>query len=239
MANIPLLYPGCTAQEILDTINALIAAITGGAGRTMSYSELENKPTVNGVVIEGDLTTENLLIAIADTAGYDAMLQALATKAYADTVKSEALASALNAVNAALAGKLDKDLGNIEAVNNFANEAYIPIVTNSGVFKIKIAEMAAYTELQNLAARNAADTALSRERRVLELSGLQNGRNPVYTVSGGYKTGTSTLYLNGQLLAEGRDYEETDSQTVTMLTYLPEESDILLFRAVPMYNAIP
>ena len=237
MAKIPQLYPGCTAQDILNTINELIAAITDGAGRTMSYSELENKPTVNGVVIEGDMTTENLLIAIADTVGYDAMLQALATKAYADTVKSEALASAQSAVDAALAGKLDKDLGNIDAVNNFANEAYIPIVTNSGVFKIKIAEMAAYTELQNLAARSAADTALSRERRVLELSGLQNGKNPVYTVTGGYKTGTSTLYLNGQLLAEGRDYEETDSQTVTMLTYLPEEDDTLIFRAVPMYNA--
>lgn len=233
MAKIPLLYPGCTAQEILDTINALIAAITGGAGQSISYNDLTDKPTLNGVEINGPLNTADLKIKITETEDYNEFNDTIATKSYVDGIQNEAVAAAESAAQTALAGKLDKDLGNIEAVNAFSNETLIPIVTESGTKKTTLADIANYTQLRTFAMQSVADTAISRERRVLDITGEQNGKNAVYAVTGGYKPGTSTLYLNGQLLACGNDYDETDSLTITMLTYLPEAEDVLIFRAIP------
>ncbi len=236
MANIPLLYPGCTAQEILDTINALIAAITGGAGRTMSYSELENKPTVNGVVIEGDLTTENLLIAIADTVGYDTMLQALATKAYADTVKSEALASAQNAVNAALAGKLDKDLSNLNQISYTGDNASVLVFTpDNRLCRVSVADMAAYMGTKNAAV--SQEKNMRSQRTTIELTGAQNGSNLVFTTETGYTLGTSALYLNGNRLYADLDYREDNYNQITFRTYIPVATDIILFEAIPLPDA--
>lgn len=234
MAQIPLLYPGCTGQEILDTINALIAAVNGGAGQTISYNDLTDKPTINGVEVIGALTTLGLKVKISETQDFDRYNETWATKDYVDAMETEAVAAAQAAAREALAGKLDKDLSNLEAVDAFSGDSYLPIVTPSGVYKVKIVNVAAYTETQSLATQNAANTAIASERKTLAITGEQDGHNIVFGVTGGYKTGTSTLYLNGQLMAEGRDYEETDTQTFTMLTYIPEEEDVLLFRAIPL-----
>ena len=234
MTQIELLHIGCTGQQLIDTVNALVAAHNDGMDvGTVSYNDLTDKPTLNGVEIAGAQTTEKLKIRISETEDYETWNETVATKAYADQAKADALAQAQTAVNAALANKLDKDLSNIEAVDAFSGEAYVPIVTASGTYKTTMGSIAAYAETQAQAAASAVNTAINRERRVLELTGEQNGKNTVFTVTGGYKPGTSSLYLNGQLLAEGRDYEETDSQTVTMLTYIPEADDVLVFRAIP------
>lgn len=234
MANIDLLYPGCTGQQIIDTINALIAALNSGQGQTISYNDLADKPVLNGVEVVGTLTTAALQIKFADTSDFNIWENTLATKAYADEIGNNAVEAAENAAQAALDGKLDKDLSNIEFVDTFSGEATIPILTQSGLKKTNLINVATYTVTQSQAINSSYDQSVDKFRKLLPLVGVQNGRNVEFSVTGGYKTGTSCLYLNGQLLASGRDYDETDTQTITFLTYVPEANDVILLKAIPL-----
>ena len=233
MANIPLLQIGCSGEDIVNTINAILSVLNNGSGISISYEDLEHKPTINGVELSGSLTTSQLLIALSACAGYDNLIATLATKAYADTVKTETLSAAQTAVAAALDSKMDKDLGNIDAIDYFSKEALLPIVTKEGVKKTTLANIASYTKIQNETAMSAVDTALAKERKTLTLEGEQDGTNKVYTVTEGYKPGTGMLYLNGILQTPDDDYEETDSRTITFIHIAPESEDKLTFRAVP------
>lgn len=233
MADIPLLQNGCTGAQIIETINAIISRLNDGTGISISYEDLTHKPCINGIELSGNKNTAALLIAMSGTTDYNTLIARLATKAYADNVKTETLEAAQTAVTEALSGKLDKDLGNIEAVDYFSNEALIPIVTKEGVKKTTLVNVASYTKMQNETAMSAVDTALAKERKTLTLEGEKDGSNRVYTVVEGYKPGTGMLYLNGILQTPDKDYEETDSRTITFIELAPEEEDKITFRAVP------
>ena len=54
-------YEALTTYD--DNITYLITDdYTGGSGGTSNYNDLENKPSINGIVLEGNKTTEDLLI---------------------------------------------------------------------------------------------------------------------------------------------------------------------------------
>lgn len=233
MANIQLLQNGCTGADIINTINAIIARLNDGSGQRISYNDLDNLPTVNGVELKGTLTTASLLIAMSGCSDYQTQIATLATKTELNSMKNQAIAAAQAAAQAELNNKLDKDLGNITAVDYFGKDSMIPIVTDDGVKKTTLANVASYTKIQNETAASAIDTALSKERKTLTIEGEKDGTNKVYTVVEGYKPGTGMLYFNGQLLAPDDDYEETDSSTVTFIHIAPEEGDKITFRAVP------
>ena len=234
MAQIELLQVGCSGQQLLDAINALIAAHNSGESvGVVSYNDLTDKPTINGVEINGDMTTASAKIKTSETEDYATIQETYATKRYADTAKTDAVDAAQTAVQEALDSKMDKDLGNIEAVDYFSNESLIPIVTRDGVRKTTLVNVASYTKIQNETAMSAVDTALAKERKTLTLEGEQDGSNKVYTVVEGYKPGTGLLFLNGNLQSPDEDYEETDSRTITLIHIAPESEDKLTFRAVP------
>lgn len=231
---------------------------------TNSYDDLTEKPTINNVRISGDIEDIDELGALSqNTNKYDAAAAADLVAASVVYIKGATkwvkttlgeLVSALNLVNAtaletfktevlreaasqtatALSSKMNADLSNIEYVDSFPGNAMIPIVTDSGTKKTTLTNVATYTVTQAGAISSANDKEISKYRKVLELEGEQDGSNVVFTVTGGYKTGTSVLYLNGQLLAAGRDYDETDTQTITMLTYIPEADDVMVFMAIPL-----
>ena len=234
MATIPLLQTGATAGQIIDTINALIAAHNEGQNPvSVSYEDLTHKPTLNGVEISGDMTTQSARIKIAETEDYTVFEATNATKEYADEAKDDAIAAARESVQADLDNKLDKDLGNIERVDSFNGDAMIPIVTGGGIRKTSLVNVASYTKIQNETAMSALDTALSKERKTLTIEGEKDGSNKVFTVKEGYKPGTGLLYYNGILQTPDKDYEETDSRTITLIFLAPEEEDDIMFRAVP------
>ena len=234
MATIPLLQTGATAGQIIDTINALIAEHNEGQNPvSVSYEDLTHKPKLNGVVISGNMTKQSAKIKITETEDYTEFEATNATKEYADEAKDGAIAAAQESVQAELDNKLDKDLGNIERVDNFNGDAMIPIVTGGGIRKTSLVNVASYTKIQNETAMSALDTALAKERRTLTIVGIQNGSNQVYTVTEGYKPGTGLLYFNGILQTPDDDYEETDSRTITFIHIAPEEGDKITFRAVP------
>lgn len=149
MADIPLLQNGCTAADIIDTINAIIARLTSENGVSISYDDLTNKPRINGVELTGDQNTADLRIAMNGTTDYDSLMETLATKAYADEAKSEAVAAAEAVAENALDSKLDKDLGNIAATSNISDDGYIPMVTDGEVKKVKMEVVSAYAEQKN------------------------------------------------------------------------------------------
>jgi len=231
---------------------------------TNSYDDLTEKPTINNVRISGDIEDIDELGALSQNTGkYDAAQEAdivsssliyikgatkwvkttlgelvaalnLVNATVLATFKTEVLAEAAEQTAASLASKMNADLSNIEYVDSFPGNAMIPIVTDSGTKKTTLTNVARYTVTQEAAISSASDNEINKYRKVLELEGEQDGSNVTFTVTGGYKTGTSVLYFNGQLLAAGRDYDETDTQTITMLTYIPEAEDVMVFMAIPL-----
>ena len=200
MAKITQLYPGCTAQEILDTINALIAAITDGAGQSISYNDLTDKPTLN--------------------------------------VRLSAIAEALEAAQAELAGKLDKDLSNLDLITYMGGSASILVLTSDNrLCRLSTKDLASYTGIVNATANSSQESSLKTQRKTLPLTGDQNGSNLVFACTSGYTLGTSALYLNGNRLYAGTDYKEDNSHQITFLTYIPEAADIILFEAIPLADA--
>lgn len=157
MAHIELLQVGCTAREVIDAINALIAAHNDGEETSVvSYNDLEDKPRINGVELKGDKDTAALLVALTGCTDYNTIMATLATKAYVDAGDEAISNEALAAAQAALENKLDKDLGNIADSSILADESYIPVVSDGDVKKVKMATVAAYTELKNTASRQSS-----------------------------------------------------------------------------------
>lgn len=235
MATIPLLQTGATAGQIIDTINALIAAHNEGQNPvSVSYEDLTHRPTLNGVVISGDMTTQSAKIKITETEDYAVFEATNATKGYADEAKDDAIAAAQAAVQDELDNKLDKDLGNIEEVDAFSGKAIVPIITGDGIKKTTLDNVAAFAETRTAASRTELSSAVKEQLKVLPLTGDQNGRNTTYACADGYTMSTSCLYLNGQLLTRGRDYTETSSYQIVMLTHIPVSTDVLIFMAVPI-----
>lgn len=239
MANIPLLYPGCTAQDILDTINALIAAITGGAGQSISYNDLSDKPTLNGVEINGDQTTDNLKIKIAETADFGTYNEAWASKAYVDAVEAAAVAAAQNATNAALANKLDKNLSNLDAVTHMGDGAYIPIITPNGIVKVSTEDLVAYIGIKSRVENSSIEMTIKSQRDYIVVTTVADGRITRFSVQDYYTLGTSAVYLNGNRLYAGRDYVEVNSRTFEFIGRIPTADDNILFEAIPLATTNP
>jgi hypothetical protein len=234
MANISLLQNGCSGQDIIDTVNAIIASLNSGGGLSISYNDLTDKPTINGVEIAGALTTTLLRIAMSDTEGYAALLQTLATKAYADAVKTEALSAAQTAVNAALDSKMDKDLGNIEIASSVGDDAYIAVVSGGKIVKITTKSLATYTELVSRRDSSTYEAAAKTQRKTIELEEAPDGQTITFTATTAFQLKSSALYLNGNRLLLDTDYKEDSSTQVTFKTIIPEDGDILFFEAIPL-----
>lgn len=238
MAQIPLLYPGCTGQQILDTINALIAAITGGSGQSISYNDLTDKPTINGVEVIGALTTLGLKVKISETQDFDRYNETLATKDYVDAMETEAVDTARTAAQEALAGKLDKDLSNLELITYMGDDASVLVITpDNRLCRVSTANLASYTGIANATASSSQEASLKTQRKTIALTGEQDGSNIVFTCTTGYTIGTSALYLNGNRLYPGKDYREDNSHQITFMTYIPQADDIILFEAIPIEDA--
>lgn len=63
-------YEALTTYD--DNITYLITDdYTGGSGGTSNYNDLENKPSINGIALEGNKTTEDLLIEAGGTSNYN------------------------------------------------------------------------------------------------------------------------------------------------------------------------
>lgn len=231
MAQLELLKTGCTGGEVIDTINAIIARLNDGAGITISYNDLTDKPTVNGVELKGALNTAGLLIAMADCTDYTALLATLATRAYADAAETRATAAAQAAVQEALATKLDANPDSIPVISALDDDDYVAIATADGLRRIRVDRLSDNVAVRTVSTRSL-ERSISTQLKVLTVTGAQDGENAAYIVAEAYVPGTQLLFLNGQLLTQGADYSLT-AAGFTMLEVAPTDADKLIFMAVP------
>lgn len=233
MAEIATISLGITSAELVAKINEIIAAING-ITPTTDYNDLDNKPSINGVTLSGNKTTGQLEVKTADTTDYSTIIAALATKTYVDTADTAAVAAAQAAAAAALSGKMDKNLSNVSEIANLGDDTYITVVTPDGVRKITANNLSAYTEIKAVTRKETLDSAIAKERKKIAIEGEQDGTNADFTSESGFVTGTTALYLNGQLLTPSVDYTEVSAYQITMLTHIPVEDDVLILMAIPL-----
>jgi len=169
-------------------------------------------------------------LQLQNIAGYAEFLQnvnasiANAKAAIIEEVKTEA-------AEQVMAQFTGLQLSDITEVRSLSDDDYLTIVTSDGLRKVRIGSLS-----DNVAVRTVSTSVLEQSIRsqieVLGITGQQNGENIDFVVSKNYVSGSSMLFLNGQRLALGRDYKETFGG-FTMLTYIPEQQDWILFEAVP------
>lgn len=106
---IELISVGLSGQELVDKVNEIVAAIND-MRNVESYGSLNNKPTINGVTVQGSLTLADLGIAMTQIPGYADLAATLLTQQDVETITLGAVTAAENAVGADLDGKVDKDM---------------------------------------------------------------------------------------------------------------------------------
>lgn len=230
---IDLLAIGCTGQELVDKINEIIAAVNGITPAT-SYNQLADKPTLNGITLEGAATTASLKVRISDTADYSTYEQAWATKTYVDDADSKTIEAAEASVKGQLDSKMDKDLSSLDDVQWLSDTGYVPVAVGGQLKKMTIKDAADYAIVKKEASYSASDKSIASQRKYMDLEGTQDGSNADFYVKAGFALGTTALYLNGQLLTINKDYTEISSYQIKMLTRMPEKSDILILMAIPL-----
>ena len=230
MVQIELLHIGCTGEELVDKINEIVAAVNS-LRNVSSYNDLADLPVVNGVELRGEMSTSDLEIRLADAVDFEEVSDAFATRDYVDTADTQTVEAAVSAAQEVLDSKMDKDLGNITFVTAVGEEAYLPVVTDNGLRKVKVESLA-----NNVAVRNVNIDSLAKavddQLTKIELEGEQDGENRNFSPSNPFVAGTSHLFLNGQRLVAGVDYSENGGRSITLLNNAPEASDNLTFIAV-------
>lgn len=230
---IELLSIGCSGQELVDKLNEIIAVVNG-MSNVSSYNDLSDKPTINGVTLVGEKTTETLRFAIADAVDYSTTItDTLATKTEVESAQIAATQAATSAVQIQIAGKLDKNPSSTPEATLTDGAAFVYVYGDGGVKKIKLDTLSKNVALA-LDQKSSLERLIQSSGKIIGVKGTQDGSNTDFSIDEGYQLGTSFLYFNGQLLTRGTDYIEQTSSSIVMLTHIPISSDVLRFVAVPL-----
>lgn len=229
---------GATASELVDKINEIIAALTAYQPIT-DYSDLTGKPTINNVEIDGDmsfgdlnadLSEDTTIISLAArvTANEDAITEhGTAIGQLEDSIPDDE-----DIVAACEGAYIKKDLSNVDETVLAGKNGYVPVVGGDGVVgKMKLSDYTSMITTMQEAARSAADTAMKEKRQYIPVT-YTAGIATVEAASS-FRIGTTLLYVNGVLQAEGTDYTCTDNDTIELLTYVPVAGDIIQLMAIP------
>lgn len=132
---------GCTGAELIAKINEIIAVVNAQTNVT-SYNDLTDKPSVNGVTLQGAKTTGELMIEMADLTDYDTQMASIATKTEVAGAESRATAAATASVQEQIAGKLDKIPTTTQETDMLGDGAYIYVSDGDQSKKVKISTLA-------------------------------------------------------------------------------------------------
>ena len=180
-------------------------------------------------------------VAIQNIEGYAEFLQqvdASITNAK-NALVAKVTAEVSSSMEAALAGKLDKNLSNLDNATYLGNGAYIPIMTRSGMVKVSVEELSAYIGVKSRVDNSSIETAIKSQRTTVAVSTQPDGSTQTFTLSSPYTLGTSAVYLNGNRLYAGRDYTEVNAYTIEFIGWTPESTDAILFEAIPLSVSNP
>lgn len=223
---------GCTGEALISKINEIIAVVNSMSNVT-SYSQLTDKPSINGVTLVGNKTTAQMQISMAGLSDYSLQMETIATKTEVQNAQTAATTAATAAVQEQIAGKMDKDPSSTNEVNLMPSDGYVYITTTNGMAKIKFDKLVDNVQYAG-EQKNQVQKIIESSGKLRTITGTQDGTNTNFTVTEGYTPGTSMLYFNGQLLTRGVDYIETSNSSFTMLTHIPISTDIMQMVAVPI-----
>ena len=223
---------GCTGEALISKINEIIAVVNSMSNVT-SYSQLTDKPSINGVTLVGNKTTAQMQISMAGLSDYSSQMSAIATKTEVQNAQAAATTAATAAVQEQIAGKMDKDPSSTNEVNLMPSDGYVYITTTDGIRKIKFDKLVDNVQYAG-EQKSQVQKIVESSGKIRTITGDQDGTNTNFSVTEGYTPGTSMLYFNGQLLTRSVDYIETSNSTFTMLTHIPISTDIMQMVAVPI-----
>lgn len=230
MNSIELLSIGCTGQELVDKINEIIAAVNGMQNVT-SYTQLTDKPSINGITLSGNKTTTQLGIAMTELSDYVEQSEVLATKSEVETATTTATAAATAAVKEQIAGKMDKNPSSTAEVQMLSDDAYVYIYGDGTLKKIKMSNLTRNVELK-MTSDDSIAKAVNQGVQMFTLIGTQDGTNREFKTLNAFSPATTNLFLNGLRLTLGLDYEETTNKIITF-TVAPASTDTIVMTAVP------
>lgn len=225
-----LLTLGCSAVDLIDKINELVAAYNALHNVT-SYRDLTDKPTINGIEVVGNMTTNNLKMGISDCIDFSEIIASLATKSDLANAKTEVIGLATASTQEIVSQKLDSNPSSFNEVTMTSDDAFIYIYGDGEVKKLRLGNLSKNISL-SIDSRKAIDQVIAKDGSILQLSGSQDGKNTEFHTKESFVSGTTCLYFNGQLLTRGMDYIENSSFSIELLTYIPTEGDVLRLVAV-------
>ncbi len=118
----------------------------------------------------------------------------------------------------------------LKSTSRISDGYRIVIGTDKGnAFSVTLAELRSFLGLEAAAAVEVESVA---ERKVIGVSGRQDGTNTEFTTAEQYVQGSSALYLNGQRMYPSLDYEETGSGSFRFTETAPKPADRIMFEAV-------
>ena len=229
---IDLINVGISAADLVAKINEIIAVLNG-IESISDYDQLSNKPTLNGVQLSGTLVTGDMGIKLSDLDDYATVFASLATKAEMNSAQTTAIETAQTNAQKLVSGKMDVNPKDTSEATMLSGDAYVYVYGDGTLKKTKLSTLTNNLAL-TIETKDSYDSAVSKQKRILSLSGDQNGNNVDYTIKDGFVLGTSDLYLNGQRLVRGADYVENTSYSITFLTQIPVSTDRMVFVAVPL-----
>lgn len=221
---------GCTGEELISKINEIIAVVNSMSNVT-SYSQLTDKPSINGVTLVGNKSTAQMQISMAGLSDYSSQMSAIATKTEVQNAQAAATQAATAAVQEQIAGKMDKNPTATSEVQMLSDDAYVYIYGDGTLKKIKMSNLTRNVELK-MTSDDAIAKAVNQGVQMFTLSGTQDGSNKVFTTLAAFSPATTNLFLNGQRLTLGADYEETTNKSITFVT-APASTDTIVLTAVP------
>lgn len=229
---IDLINIGVTGAELVDKINEIIATLNALENVT-DYNQLQNRPSINGVILTGDVNTAELDILMSETIDYQNNMNNIPTRNEVVNMVNTALNTANQNAQNLVSTKMDANHADVPEVSTIGKDAFVYINSEDGLKKIKMDTLANNVSL-SLETKTSFNSAVAKQKRILKLSGNQDGNNVNYFIEAGYVPDTSDLFFNGQRLIRGVDYMENSSYEFTMLTQIPNPTDRIVFVAVPL-----
>lgn len=201
----------------------------GGTGTVQEFLTAIQGPA--GEDAEGSIDT---------LAGYDALISTVsgmistATGNLPTSADITALQTSVETINATLASKADKDDENTEEVAMVDDNSFVYVMGANGMKKISLKNLSRLIKI-GINSGGGSGASLDTLKIVCALTGAQDGSNQNYTCAAGFGMGTTDLYLNGQRLVRGVDYNENSAYSISLITHTPIATDVLVLVAYP-YN---
>lgn len=221
---------GCTGEELIAKINEIISVVNGQSNAT-SYNDLTDKPSVNGVELQGEKTTAELMIAMADLADYTTQMQAIATKAEVAGVESRATSAATASVQEQIAGKLDKIPTTTQETDMLGDGAYIYVSDGNQSKKVKISTLAnnvgyKLTESKIVSGGSGKPLTATVQVKVAEWESTEDGYIATINLPGMTKTALVQA-------SAAPEYMEVWMDTPVYLSEVKDNAVVLYAEAVP------